>query len=122
MTSRQTPDVIGTSAAGWWIITSTGCCANFERQESALACARECWYCKYADFRENTALQKHYGTCRRKSSKPSVKLSDEDLDEVVGGVSVESDQASYQCQCGAVFSFRVNECPICYNREIQKIQ
>lgn len=66
MTARGIPDVVGMTDAGRPIITSTGCCGHFERQKGALASARECWYCKYADFRENTEQQTHYGICRLK--------------------------------------------------------
>lgn len=120
MTTRGGPDVIGVTAAGRPIITSTGCCAQFERQKSALITVRECWYCKHADFRENTALQKDYGICRRERGKPSPKLSDDDLDTVVGGVAAESGQAEYKCQCGAVFCCPMAKCPICHSTEIQK--
>lgn len=122
MTARGIPDVIGVTAAGRPIITSIGCCAHFERQNSVLGCTRECWYCKYADFRENTALQKQYGVCRRERGKPSPKLSDDDLDAVVGGVAAEPEQIAYKCQCGAVFCCPIAECPICHSTEIQKTQ
>ncbi len=126
MTARGIPDVIGVTAAGRPIIKSTGCCAHFERQQSALAGARECWYCKYADFREDTALQKHYGICRREQGRLSPKLSDDDLDAVVGGMTAESDQTTYapdhgsKCECGALFCRLITECPICHNTNIQK--
>ncbi len=126
MTTRGIPDVIGITALGRPIITSTGCCAYFERQNSALACTRECWYCKYADFRENTALQKRYGICRRERGKSSPMLSEDDLDEVVGGLVSESGQMGYntndgyKCQCGAIFCCQITECPICHNTNIQK--
>lgn len=122
MTIRGGPNVIGVTAAGRPIITSTGYCAHFERQMSALITIRECWYCMHADFRDNTALQKDYGVCRREGDKLSSKLTDDDLEAVVGGVIVESAQAVYKCQCGAVFCCPLAECPICYSTEIQKIK
>ncbi len=125
MTARGIPDVVGMTEAGRPIITSTGCCGHFERQNGALTSARECWYCKYADFRENTEQQTHYGICRLKRSKPSPKLSDDELDAAVGGIG-ESGQAipaggGYQCKCGAVFYCPIPECPVCHNTEIRKI-
>lgn len=120
MTVRDGPDIIGMTAAGQPIIKSTGCCEHFERQRSTLACTQECWYCKYADFRENTALQKNYGVCRLKGCIPSPKLSDDDLDTVVGGMTTEVGQAKYKCECGAVFCCAMTECPICHSTKIRK--
>lgn len=128
MTARGIPDVIGVTAAGRPIIKSTGYCAHFERQQSALTGARECWYCKYADFREDTVLQKHYGICKWEQGRLSPRLSDDDLDTVVGGVTAESAQTAYaanqgyKCECGAVFCCPITECPICHNTNIQKIK
>lgn len=121
MTARGIPDVIGVTAVGRSIITSTGCCTHFERQNSVLGCTQECWYCKYADFRENTVQQKQYGVCRREGGKLFAKLSDDELDEVVGGI-LASEQIVYKCQCGAVFCCPMVECPICHSTEIQKTQ
>ena len=117
MTARGSLTVIGMTGEGLPIIKSTGCCPHFERQKSTLACTQECWYCKNADFREDTALQKHFGICRREQSKRKTKHSDSDLDAVVGGVAVESEQIAYQCQCGAVFYCPISECPICHSKE-----
>ena len=49
--------VIGVTDDGYPIVTEDYSCPYFTGTSRSMPAVRECWYCRYADFRKSTKLQ-----------------------------------------------------------------
>lgn len=56
--------VIGVTDEGYPIVTEDYSCPRWAGSGRGLSNVRECWYCKYADFRKSTELHMHSSICR----------------------------------------------------------
>lgn len=56
--------VIGVTDEGYPIVTEDYGCPHFVASSRGLASVRECWYCKYADFRKSTEVHMRSSICR----------------------------------------------------------
>ena len=56
--------VIGDTDEGYPIVTEEYSCPHWVGAGRGLSAVRECWYCKYADFRKRTDLTMAQSVCR----------------------------------------------------------
>ncbi len=65
MTENRTRGaVIGVTDEGYPIVTEDYGCARWAGSGRGLSVVRECWYCKYADFRKRTDVTFAQSVCR----------------------------------------------------------
>lgn len=65
--------VIGVTDDGYPIVTENHCCPYFVCGKPEAVCTRECWYCKYADFRKWTDMSFAKSICRCPQSRSTVQ-------------------------------------------------
>ena len=56
--------VIGVTDDGYPIVTEDYSCPYFTGTSRSMPAVRECWYCKYADFRKRTDVTLSVSICR----------------------------------------------------------
>lgn len=56
--------VIGITDEGYPIVTEDHSCPHWVASGRGLSTVRECWYCKYADFRKSTSVHMSSSICR----------------------------------------------------------
>lgn len=56
--------VIGVTDDGYPIVTEDYSCPYFTGTSRSMPAVRECWYCRYADFRKSTKLHIRSSICR----------------------------------------------------------
>ena len=56
--------VIGVTDDGYPIVTEDYSCPYFTGASRSMPAVRECWYCRYADFRKSTKLHIRSSICR----------------------------------------------------------
>lgn len=73
--------VIGYSDEGEPIVMPTYCCGSFIGQEDSLCLVRECWYCKYADFRKNTNIRLNQSICHCRKNQIVLQKQNSQIEE-----------------------------------------
>ncbi|MEG1404887.1 MAG: hypothetical protein RSC52_05205 [Oscillospiraceae bacterium] len=74
--------IIGVTDEGYPIVAHTNSCGLWVGQSPGGLCpTRECWYCKYADFRKTTAITMQTSICRHPGNKMPIEkdCKNEDL-------------------------------------------
>ncbi|WNX84848.1 hypothetical protein RWV98_00835 [Agathobaculum sp. NTUH-O15-33] len=66
--------VIGVTDEGYPIVTEDYGCPHWVGSGGPLANVRECWYCKYADFRKSTELHMRSSICRCMENRVDIKF------------------------------------------------
>lgn len=61
--TRLSAGILGYTDDGIPIVTPTYNCDFFVGEENCLCFVRECWYCKYADFRKCISATMSQSTC-----------------------------------------------------------
>lgn len=56
--------VVGITDDGYMIVTENHCCPHWNRTDGGLSGVKECWYCRYADFRKSTGVHISCSICR----------------------------------------------------------
>lgn len=56
--------IIGVTDEGYPLVTEGYSCPHWVGSGGGLSSIRECWYCKYADFRKRTDLAMTQSVCR----------------------------------------------------------
>ncbi|MEG2745591.1 MAG: diguanylate cyclase, partial [Oscillospiraceae bacterium] len=64
MNEKTVRGIIGITDEGQPIVTADYQCPNFTEQAAWLTGIRECWYCKYADFRKSCDINLQQSICR----------------------------------------------------------
>ena len=75
--------VIGITDEGYPIVTEDHSCPHWVASGPGLSTVRECWYCKYADFRKRTDLTMAQSVCRCPANRGKIYPGSEN--EVQGG-------------------------------------
>lgn len=66
--------MIGVTDEGYPKVTEDYCCPHWAGTGGGLASVRECWYCKYADFRKSTAVHISSSICRCQKNRVDTKF------------------------------------------------
>lgn len=64
--------MIGVTDEGFPIVTEDYTCPRWEGSGGGLAAVRECWYCRYADFRKRTDVNLAQSVCRCPENRGAV--------------------------------------------------
>ena len=56
--------VVGVTDGGRPIVREDYCCPHWAAGGGGLSAVRECWYCRYADFRKRTDVTLSQSVCR----------------------------------------------------------
>lgn len=73
MRTSADPPVIGVTDEGFLIVTHTHHCPHWSPQGADVLCpTRECWYCRWADFRKTTQVRLKYSVCRNPNNQVAV--------------------------------------------------
>ena len=75
--------VIGVTDQGYPIVTEGYSCPRWAGSGQGLSTIRECWYCKYADFRKRTDVTLAQSVCRCPANRGTIYPGSEN--EVQGG-------------------------------------
>lgn len=63
---------IGVTDEGMPIVLPQHCCPEFVKQANGLCDTKECWYCKYADFRKTVDMTLAQSICRCPQNRVAV--------------------------------------------------
>lgn len=75
MTDRQVHSgVIGVTDDGYPIVTEAHSCPRWAGGRKGRPDVKECWYCKYADFRKSTELKIRKSICRCPENRVETRL------------------------------------------------
>lgn len=66
--------VVGVTDEGYPIVTEDYGCAHWVGAAGGRTALRECWYCKYADFRKSTQLHLSCSICRCMENRVDTRL------------------------------------------------
>ena len=66
--------VIGGTDDGHLIVTEDHSCPHFTGTSRKMSGVRECWYCKYADFRKSTKVHIRSSICRCMENRVDTKF------------------------------------------------
>lgn len=61
---QKITQIIGLTDAGEPIIPADGLCEHWSPGKSPTIQRRECWYCRWADFRKTTEVTLNQSVCR----------------------------------------------------------
>ena len=73
MKDGQIGTIVGVTDDGYPIITEGYCC-NHWAPAKGTGRIKECWYCKYADFRKSTELHIQTSVCRCPDNRVDTRL------------------------------------------------
>lgn len=65
--------VIGITDDGFPIVTEAYVCPYWEAGAQGICQMRECWYCKYADFRKSSRITLQQSICRNPRCRVAVE-------------------------------------------------
>lgn len=79
--------VIGVTDEGYPIVTEDYGCPRWVGSGGGLSTVRECWYCKYADFRKRTDVTFSQSVCRCPGNRGAIfPGSENECQERLGGI------------------------------------
>lgn len=70
--------VIGLTNDGYPIILPEHCCGYFEPDANCSCNLRECWYCRYADFRKSNDITLENSVCRNPRNRVGMRVPQKD--------------------------------------------
>ena len=77
--------VIGVTDDGYPIVTEDYSCPYFTGTSRSMPAVRECWYCRYADFRKSTKLHIRSSICRCMENRVDTRFGFMKNEERQGG-------------------------------------
>lgn len=72
MESTGNSGIIGITDDGYLIVAPEFSCRYFEQDEKCTSNIKECWYCRYSDFRKSSQIMLENSVCRHPMKRVEV--------------------------------------------------
>lgn len=69
MEEKKVHGIIGVTEDGYPIVLPDYICPYFEPDEDITCSLKECWYCRFADFRKSNDIMLENSVCRNAGNK-----------------------------------------------------
>lgn len=79
--------VIGITDEGMPIVLAQHCCMHWEAGDVPMVGTRECWYCRWADFRKSVDMTLEQSVCRCPKNRVEVTPAGKNENPLPKGIS-----------------------------------